>query len=67
MRKSLRCANDAAKRLPSSVGELNAISSNDKNAPNKKWLRIDVIILAAIPWRRYCGATQIREIPHLKW
>lgn len=66
MRKSSRPVICAASLMPSWVGELNAISLNDRKLPKMKWLRSVVIIFDAMPKRRQFGATQIRDMPHLK-
>lgn len=66
MRKSSRSVIFLANLMPASVGELNAISLNDRKLPKMKWPRSVVIIFDAMPKRRQVGATQIRDMPHLK-
>lgn len=66
MRKSSLPVICAASLLPASVGELNAMSLNDRIVPKMKWLRSVDIIFDAIPKRRQVGATQILDMPHLK-
>lgn len=67
MRKSSRPVNCAASLMPASVGELNAISLNERKLPKMKCPRIVVIIFDAMPKRRQFGATQIRDMPHLQF